>query len=75
MSPLEVVRTEDLKLDGLQYPTYVVQEHTSTDKTNLTRSPIEYKGAHWYHPGSGVILKSETEHLLVASGFEKWNFV
>ncbi len=72
---LEVVRTEDLKLDGLQYPTYVVQEHTSTDKTNLTRSPIEYKGAHWYHPGSGVILKSETEHLLVASGFEKWNFV
>jgi len=47
-----VVGTENVRIGGYLYPTYVIQEHgqRDTDKS--------YSGTLWYHPDSGLIVKA-----------------
>ncbi len=61
---LEVTGTENLVLNNLAYPTYVVREHASTeDGGNGIHPALEYAASHWYNPDSGLILKSRREWI------------
>ena len=59
---LDVLRTEFIDLGGVRYATYVVRERVVNDEAMHSKKEIknfgEYIQAHWYEPGSGVILKS-----------------
>ena len=64
---LEVTGTENLVLNNLAYPTYVVREHASSEGDgSAIRPALEYTASHWYNPGSGLILKSRREWTLSA---------
>ncbi|MCH7936256.1 MAG: caspase family protein, partial [Proteobacteria bacterium] len=63
---LEVVGTELLDLDGIRYPTYVVKVNTTggvVDTYDFRFGDEEYLDTKWYHPDSGLILKSERKWI------------
>jgi hypothetical protein len=65
---LEVTGTENLVLNNMAYPTYVVREHASSDGDGSRAQPaLEYAASHWYNPDSGLVLKSRREWI--RSGF------
>ena len=63
---LKVLRTERLDVNGSTYPTYVVQAHAISEKTELAYVyflALEYKETYWYNPASGLVLKFEREWI------------
>ncbi len=61
---LEVTGTENLVLNNMAYPTYVVREHASSDGDGSRAQPaLEYAASHWYNPDSGLVLKSRREWI------------
>ena len=68
---LEVVRTEILKLNGVLYSTYVIEEHAVSEGSTGAYAPSGPKGyseTKWYDPESGLVLKSVKE---ITRGREK----
>ena len=50
---LEVSKTEAITLNGLQYPTYVIEERGESDTGKL------FTGRKWYQPGAGLVTRGE----------------
>ena len=50
---LEVSKTEILELNGLGYPTYVIEEEGRSNTGKV------YVGQKWYQPDSGLVIKAE----------------
>jgi len=49
---LKVEKTEFVILNGIQYPTFVIEERGRSDMGK------EYVGRKWYHPSAGLIIKA-----------------
>jgi hypothetical protein len=63
---LEVVGTAFLDLDGIRYPTYVVKVHSTGSPSpgrDFSVEAEDYIDTRWYHPESGLILKSERKWI------------
>jgi hypothetical protein len=58
----EVTGTETILVKGKRYNTYIVTERGS-GKTVRQANKEEYLTTYWYHPQSGLILKSEKDWL------------
>ena len=66
---IEVTGTEVLELNGVRYATYVVREQAATEGASASwantsrgaREPTKYVAIHWYHPGSGLVLRSSKQ--------------
>ena len=65
----QVVRTEAIELNGKIYASYVIREHAVRKTRVPSQSSAEYTAMIWYHPGSGLILKRETEDTRGASSY------
>ena len=62
---IEVTGTAVLELNGVRYATYVIREQAATEGSSSyqggSREPTKYTATHWYHPGSGLVLKSSKQ--------------
>jgi len=66
----EVAGTEHVSLSGKIYATYVVREDALAKKGTCHQNTAKYTRTLWYHPASGLILKSETEDTRGAASYE-----